>query len=819
MKYPFEECLARPDNSSGQKFLLKDHLFQVALMACEGYVPQDNVGRLRFLAYLLHDSGKAAQTWQDYIRNHGRSSVHHAQLSSLIFSHFGALFLNSLESRSHDKAQLEWLYLVLIADIFNHHGEIANFFPGDPPWLGAIPPSHLLEIDFPGLASFLKKNFPQLEIPSTFSEKDWEERISFLTDFWKKKVRNVIPKINLELNRGNKFQNSSRECLHLIEEASALIKADRMNAAGLSHPIFENGISKSEALNHLELLEACLKKSIETPSAQEILQAREESRQMAVETYMANRDGTIFSLELPTGYGKTLTALSVALKSIAFSGKSRIIYVAPYLSIISQSADQIKRIAGMEVFEDHSLYPLFQGEDYVSPTDEIIRETWKCPVIATTYNQLFRVFFPKRMQDTMRFEGLKDSFVIVDEPQSIGCNSWNVFLKILESAAQKMNFQVLFSTATLPETSFGIFESNLVRLGKSLPVLDRFQVELLPNLNEEQLVEEVKREISRSKKIAVIMNTIYDATMVAQLLKGAFNESCQNISNTCWEASRREKVQIYYLSGRLIPVHKSLRIRDIFQRLKTEEKIIVISTQAIECGVDLSFDVVYRALPIFPSILQTAGRCNRHGEKADGHVKVFTFLRKGSKDTRPYVYTDSSQRNATDVVLSKIGNSFKESDSLSLLEAYYKLLFSQNTYQQPLEFLEQGALGNWERISTLEPFSEAELNKVSLFIPYSGDLPAQIWQALRGYGCQKPQDLWQKYLDRSFRHSFNFREKMRFFSLLYRFVIDVTLDEAREYAQKFENAEILYLAYPSQYSLEFGLLPLSNQSFYQEQII
>ncbi len=420
---------------------------------------------------------------------------------------------------------------------------------------------------------------------------------------------------------------------------------------------------------------------------------------------------------------------------------------------------------------------------------------------------------------TLCAEGLKDSFVIVDEPQSIGCNSWNVFLKILESAAQKMNFQVLFSTATLPETSFGIFESNLVCLGKSPPVLDRFQVELLPSLDEEQLVEEVKREISRSKKIAVIMNTIHDATMVAQLLKSAFNGSSQKMQNTFWVARSREKVRVYYLSGRLIPAHKTLRIGEIFQGLKTDEKLIVVSTQAIECGVDLSFDVVYRALPIFPSILQAAGRCNRHGEEEAGRVKVFTFLRKGSKDTRPYVYTDSAQRNATDMVLSQVRKQFKESESLGLLEAYFKMLFSQNTYQQPLEFLEQGALGNWESLANLEPFSEPEFSKLSIFIPYSEDLPIEILKALQKYGCQKPQDLWEKYLDRSFRRSLNFREKMRFFSLLNRFVIDVTLNEAQEYGQKFEDAEILYLAYPSQYSSEFGLLPPDNQTFYQEQII
>lgn len=804
VKYKFEVCLARPDSPSGQRFPLKDHLLQVALMASGGRFPQDSPGRLRFLAYLLHDSGKAAQTWQDYIRNQGKTSIHHAQLSSFIFSHFGELFLSSLESNSEEKLQLERLYLVLTAFVFAHHGEFPSYFPENPPWLGAFPCSHLLEIDFPGLASFLKQFFPQISIPSTLSEKDWEDRMSSLIEYWKKKSRRAIFQITNDLYKGNRFLQASHNCVQSVEEASALIRADRINASGINHSLSEMRIAKEEALNSLKAIDRyCGERKKMGLTAKEILQAREESRNLAVETYKLKRDATFFSLELPTGYGKTLTALSVALNSVALGEKSRIIYVAPYLSIISQSADQIKEATGISVYEDHSLSSFLREEEYASPTDEILRETWKCPIIATTYNQLFRVLFPRRMQDTMRLDGLKNSFIIVDEPQSIGSTSWNPFLNILESAAQTMDFQVLFSTATLPETSYGILESSLTCLGKRSSALERFKIEQLSSLSEEQLVEEVKREISHFSKIAVILNTINDATIVAQLLKKRLQD---------------EGIKIYYLSGRLIPVHKSLRIQEIYQGLKEKGKVIVISTQAIECGVDLSFDVIYRALPVFPSILQAAGRCNRHGEKKYGLVKVFPFLREGEKNTRLLVYKDPVQRRSTDEILQG-KEQFGESESYSLMETYFKLLFVQNTYQQPLEFLERGALGDWEKLSSLEPFSEPELNKVSLFVPFQGELPKMILGELQRYECRNSQELWQKFIDRSFRQSLDFREKMRFFSLLNRFALEVRVEEAQEYGKEFEGAKMLYLAYPSRYSLEFGLLPPENQSFYQEQIV
>lgn len=805
VKYLFEECLARPDSPSGQRFPLKDHLLQVALMASSGGFPQDSPGRLRFLAYLLHDSGKAAQTWQNFIRNQGKTSIHHAQLSSFIFSHFGEIFLRSLEPNREEKSQLERLYLILTAFVYGHHGEFPSYFPENPPWLGSIPCSHLLEIDFSGLASFLKQFFSLITIPSTLTEKDWEERISSLIEHWKKKSRGAISQITNDLYKGNRFLQASRNCVRSIQEASALIRADRINASGLNHALSEMRIEKEEALNSLKAIERyCEAKKKMGFTAKEILQAREESRNIAVEAYKLKQDAYFFSLELPTGYGKTLTALSVALNSVVLGKKSRIIYVAPYLSIISQSADQIKEATGISVYEDHSLSSFLREDEYTSPTDEILRETWKCPIIATTYNQLFRILFPRRMQDTMRLDGLKNSFIIVDEPQSIGSTSWNPFLNILESAAQTMDFQVLFSTATLPETSYGILELSPVCLGKCSSVLERFKIEQLSPLSEEQLVEEVKSEIPRFEKIAVILNTIQDATNVAQLLK-------QRIKD--------KGIKIYYLSGRLIPVHKSWRIQEISQSLKEEGRVIVISTQAIECGVDLSFDLVYRALPIFPSILQAAGRCNRHGERKRGLVKVFTFLREGKRDTRLYVYQDSVQRSSTEKVLCQGKEKFGESESYTLMEAYFKLVFAQNTYQQPLEFLERGALGNWENLSSLEPFSEPELNKVSLFVPFQGELPKIFLSELQRYGCRNSQELWQKYIDRSFRKSLDFREKMRFFSLLNRFALEVRVEEAQEYGEEFEGVKMLYLAYPSRYSWEFGLLPPENQFIYQEQII
>ena len=75
-------------------------------------------------------------------------------------------------------------------------------------------------------------------------------------------------------------------------------------------------------------------------------------------------------------------------------------------------------------------------------------------------------------------------------------------------------------------------------------------------------------------------------------------------------ANEEQLKESYSTSQSVIPIH---RIDLIKQKLEKSEPLILISTQVIEAGTDLDFNVAVRDIGPIDSIVQTAGRCNRNG--------------------------------------------------------------------------------------------------------------------------------------------------------------------------------------------------------------
>lgn len=85
---------------------------------------------------------------------------------------------------------------------------------------------------------------------------------------------------------------------------------------------------------------------------------------------------------------------------------------------------------------------------------------------------------------------------------------------------------------------------------------------------------------------------------------------------------------LYHLSTLMCAEHRSNVLKEIRERLDRNEKVICISTQLVEAGVDFSFQCVIRSLAGLDNLIQAAGRCNRNGGPEKGWSVLSKCLRK-----------------------------------------------------------------------------------------------------------------------------------------------------------------------------------------------
>ena len=144
------------------------------------------------------------------------------------------------------------------------------------------------------------------------------------------------------------------------------------------------------------------------------------------------------------------------------------------------------------------------------------------------------------------------------------------------------------------------------------------------------------------------------------------------------------------------------------EQLRNKEKRIAISTQLIEAGVDIDFDVVYRDFAPFDSIIQSAGRCNREGRRKEGIFNVVKLKDENGKFFYSYVY-DIFLISKTEKILKK--NFYTEKDVLELVENYYSEISKGKSDKTSLELLE-----NLYILKFYDEKEEGKINSIADFV-------------------------------------------------------------------------------------------------------
>ena len=365
----------------------------------------------------------------------------------------------------------------------------------------------------------------------------------------------------------------------------------------------------------------------------------------------------LFTLTAPTGYGKTLTALNFALKF----NKPRIIYALPFTSIIDQTYEIVVKIyKNSDILVNKAHHKTTIGEENLTQEDryskiKFLMESFSGEINVTTLYQLIFALFGNKNKDNVKFNQLKNSVVIIDEAQAIPYNFRKDFILLCEIISQRLGTIFIFMSATMPVIKSENFKeiSNLDYFSKQ----DRYVIKWLDIGGEDELLEKIC-EAASDKNTLVVVNTIKKAQELFTKL--------------------RDKFSCFCLSGYMQDDHKCATIEAVRRAIDKSKvdplasKILLISTQSIEAGVDLDFDIGFREVSPISSIIQTAGRVNRHFGATRGELYVFPEISKFTN----LIYGDLYK--VSGAILSDLKQKeVRESEILEISNLYFQKISNQ----------------------------------------------------------------------------------------------------------------------------------------------
>lgn len=611
---------------------VKQHLEQTASL-CSQYAGKIGCPSLGKLIGLLHDQGKFTKRFQDYIR---QSAEEGKYLKKSNHSSAGGMHMMKLADWKGNATERVVAQMVAEAVCCHHSGLCDN-------------------LDLGGNDKFSKRIDEEQDVcyDETYSafldEIMKDKELLEMFQLAQKEVLNIREKIK---QQGLELSFS----LGMLEKFifSCLIDADRLDTAAFMQniplPIAEDTQSLWEEFakrldNQLtQLEEESLQKDKEQQATQIGLWRSEISKACK---QASERETGIYTLSCPTGSGKTLASMRYALHHAKLHGKERIFYIIPYTSIIDQNAQSIREklsVGDNDELVNHSIIELHSAlireepnrkkkdtekteEDKIAEERQeeynLLSERMDAPVVLTTMVRFLQTFFGSGTRNIRPLHQFANAVILFDEIQTLPIKCTHMFDDAINFLTKICGATVVLCTATQP------------KLGElKRPVMfaeDRELVEITPEIftvfkrvdikteyamkprSAEEITDVIFEKARIEKKVLAIMNT-----------KASARELFEAIEQRNQEQLKEEQYILYFLTTHFCSQHR----RDILKKIRDKltdpnARVICVTTQLIEAGVDISFSSVFRALAGFDSVVQAAGRCNRHGEGALKEVILF----------------------------------------------------------------------------------------------------------------------------------------------------------------------------------------------------
>lgn len=763
---PYTDLMSHPNKK------LENHLKNVADFSYDvfNFLEIENkelFSNISFLIGLTHDFAKSTSFFQTYLSDHTKKENTQHSFLSAIFTYY--VVKNYLDKNNINfESNLSIIsYIVVLA----HHGNLKDITKLDDYNEKKINSKMVLKQieDLKSSDDNLSKFYDDFEIDFFRFFDEFDEISEEITD--------ELLIFSFEGNIDNYF--------YILLFYSSLLDADKMDA------------SESKRINRENIpgdIVDIFKKNNLRDSKDNINKTREEAYQ-EVNGNILNMDlnERILSIELPTGIGKTFTGVSAALKlkeriNNELNFNPRIIYSLPFLTIVDQNSDTISSILnesnlkGSNFLLNHNHlsdmnYKSNDLEEYNISNSKILIEGWNSEIIVTTFIQFFYSIISNKNKSLRKFHNITNSIILLDEIQSLPYKYWKIINLFFKKLAYEYNCWIILMTATQPY----IFKENEIKslvdnVEYYFNKFDRVNYNFnLDSQNFEDFKKEFVDKISNDSKndYLVVLNTINSSKELYEFIKDYYSvmdydiylDDCNGI---CYIG---DDIQLIYLSNNIIPKHRLEKINAIKE---SHRQSIVISTQLIEAGVDIDVDIIYRDLAPLDSLVQTAGRCNRSGNKEKGVVNVISLKNENGKSYSSFIY-DSLLLNKTKEVLTSLNQISEKEFNLAAAKNYFKLIYNSGTQDDYLIKIIKNL--RFPEIPSNFKLIEEDIQKVDVFVVINSE--AKL--------------LFEKYKDIINNYK-GFNRKNEFLKIknkFYKYVISV--DKTKIGSTNLCNDEIFYI--------------------------
>ncbi len=351
----------------------------------------------------------------------------------------------------------------------------------------------------------------------------------------------------------------------------------------------------------------------------------------------------------PTGSGKTEASLMWAAQ---FHSK-KIIFCMP-TKVTSNSIYERMReyyfnpqVCGLS-HSGASTYFALQENDALPSFSLLHAKAFIPSVMISTVDQILTSGFNTKLWSLKEY-ALINGAVIFDEIQSYDTFTLALITQTIRKI-KELGGKVMLMSATFPKFLRKHFQ-DLLKIDK--PIIAEELMDRRSNrwryIDEElgDIRDEIEKYLAKGKKVALVVNDVETA---------------------------KNEYEYWHKKYKTLCLHSEFTMKD---RIEKEDALLkgskdyqfVIATQVLEVSLDVSFEIMFSECAPIDSLVQRAGRCNRHMEHRDSEFIIFN----PSEISKKYVYKKSRKiLEKTKAIVQLNQKRLSEREIIDMIEEVYE---------------------------------------------------------------------------------------------------------------------------------------------------